>query len=434
MSLINNSKITNYINDVCSYIKYKESHYEIKEELISHIEDIYDEYIEQGESTNTALNKAITRMGNSQEVGTNLNIAHKGSPDWITLILTLILVNTGVIFMYFMKSNNLLENSNILFHNTLKTSVIGTLLIIFLFYFDYRNLKKYSTHIFIVSTIVIILFSYMLNEIAPNSIVLVGDTFRQIIFITPYLFIISLCGIFDKIDFKNKYEVIRLLLICPIPLFLFIKSGCITPLLIYALGFIVILSSYKIKKRFIIAPIVFIASLTLGLIIIQPYRFHKLKAFMYFKNDPTGFGYQNNIMNNILNSITPLGHGFSKNDLLLCNGHKELILNCIIHSLGWIGLIIIISLVTSLIIRLIIIKKYINDSYGRLLICSISSIFIFKIIFNILMNLNLLPILGVSMPFISYGVPENLFNMLSIGLVLSVYRRRSLSLPLQNSK
>ncbi|WP_243894298.1 FtsW/RodA/SpoVE family cell cycle protein [Clostridium haemolyticum] len=46
------------------------------------------------------------------------------------------------------------------------------------------------------------------------------------------------------------------------------------------------------------------------------------------------------------------------------------------------------------------------------------------------MNFNLLPLSGISIPFISYGVPENLFNMLSIGIILSVYRRRSLSLPL----
>src|SRR3712207_5397668 len=125
-------------------------------------------------------------MGNSHEIGTKLNMAHKGSPDWITLILTLILVNTGVIFMYFIKSNNILENSNRLFCNTLKTSIIGTLLIIILFYFDYRKLQKYSHHIFIGSLILTFLCSYIIRYVAPSSTILCGDNFRQIIFITPY--------------------------------------------------------------------------------------------------------------------------------------------------------------------------------------------------------------------------------------------------------
>lgn len=429
MSIINNL-IANYIKDVCSYIKYKECHHEVQEELRSHIEDIYDEYIEQGESPSTALDKAIKRMGNPHEIGTKLNMAHKGSPDWITLILTLILVNTGVIFMYFIKSNNILENSNRLFCNTLKTSIIGTLLIIILFYFDYRKLQKYSHHIFIGSLILTFLCSYIIRYVAPSSTILCGDNFRQIIFITPYLFIISLCGIFHKINFKNKYEIIKLLILCPIPLFLFIKAECITPLLIYVVGFIVILMCCKIKIKFILVPIFFITSLLSGLIIIEPYHCARLKAFIYFKNDPHGFGYLNNLMQNTLNFMKPFGNGFCKSNSFLVDGHKELALNYITYSLGWITLIIIIFLFIVFIFRLLSIKKFINNSYGKSLICGLSSIFIVKIIYNIFMNLNLLPLSGISIPFISYGVPENLFNMLSIGIILSVYRRRSLSLPL----
>src|SRR3712207_8610527 len=43
------------IKDVCSYIKYKECHHEVQEELRSHIEDIYDEYIERSEEHTSEL-------------------------------------------------------------------------------------------------------------------------------------------------------------------------------------------------------------------------------------------------------------------------------------------------------------------------------------------------------------------------------------------
>lgn len=44
----NNLKVKNYMEEICSYIKYKEAHDEIKLELSSHIEEIIDDYIEEG--------------------------------------------------------------------------------------------------------------------------------------------------------------------------------------------------------------------------------------------------------------------------------------------------------------------------------------------------------------------------------------------------
>ncbi|MBU3160032.1 hypothetical protein KPL37_09735 [Clostridium frigoris] len=48
MGIKNNSKINEYIDNICFYVKFKGAHKEIKDELLSHIEDIVDENNERG--------------------------------------------------------------------------------------------------------------------------------------------------------------------------------------------------------------------------------------------------------------------------------------------------------------------------------------------------------------------------------------------------
>lgn len=58
MSTLNN-KINNYINNVCSFIKNKRVHEEIKLELQSHAQDLIDEYISYGITEEESINKAL---------------------------------------------------------------------------------------------------------------------------------------------------------------------------------------------------------------------------------------------------------------------------------------------------------------------------------------------------------------------------------------
>lgn len=99
----------------------------------------------------------------------------------------------------------------------------------------------------------------------------------------------------------------------------------------------------------------------------------------------------------------------------------------IVHTFGWLGAAVIISIIVSFIYRILHVSKYVRDNYGRLLISGLISIFIVQFAANILMNLNLFPMIGTALPFISYGGPLGIINMVSVGIIMSVYRRRSLS-------
>lgn len=435
MSVDKNSSVNEYLERVCSYIKYKEAHREIKEELISHIEEIKEEYMDNDISEDEALIKAIQRMGDAKEVGKQLNLAHKGTPDWITLILTLVLVNIGVFLMYFMKKSGFFNNvqyildNNIeyMFNNAIKYAVIGTVSVILLYYFDYRKLEKYSNYIFIGFFMLCVFFMSIGTTMHGQVVLYIGDYPFNFIEISPYVFTIALAGIFNNWDWSRKINLVKALgyLICPI-IIMFLGVS-LTSCGIYFVTFIVLAVKSGLNKKYAFSLIGFNIMLFAMSIFTEPYRIKRFFAFLHPLSDPQGRGYTTSLIYNIIHSSGMFGHGKTFLEYGFPGIHSEYIFNYIVYTFGWLGAAVLITLIIAFIMRIFHITNKVHDGYGKLLISSLVSIFIVQYLLNILVNVNLAPTISVTLPFISYGGSMCLFNMISVGIILSVYRRRSLS-------
>lgn len=110
----------------------------------------------------------------------------------------------------------------------------------------------------------------------------------------------------------------------------------------------------------------------------------------------------------------------------------EFALTSTIHCFGWIVGILVIALVLSFIIRIGIISSNTKNTYGKLLISGLFMLFTIQFILNILANFSLSPILGISMPFISYGGTQLLINVLAISIINNVYKYRNTASKLSN--
>ncbi|MBZ9622496.1 FtsW/RodA/SpoVE family cell cycle protein [Clostridium sp. FP2] len=429
MGVGDNSKINEYVDYVCSYVKYKEAHKEIKEELSSHIEDIVDEYTESGMSQEEAGSKAISRMGDSDIVGKQLNIAHKGTPDWITLILTIVLVNTGVVLMYLMQYKSAYRSSDYLFKHSVLYAAIGTIGIVLLYFFDYRKLQKYSNYIFIGMCLLFILSFFIGQTINGAIFISVGSFTFNIKAISLYVFVIALAGIFNNYDWNKKINLIKATGYLGIPMFFMLSASGLSYCGIYFIAFIVLALKSNMKKRYAIYIVALNTIYFLYFALSSRYRWERIFAFLNPFFDPKGMGYLGVQMYNITHTSGIFGHGFSANEnLLQVPGlQSDFVFNYIVHTFGWFGAAVIITIIISFIYRMLHISKFVRDNYGRLLISGLISIFIVQFATNILMNLNLFPIIGIALPFISYGGSLCLINMLSVGIIMSVYRRRSLS-------
>ena len=65
-----------------------------------------------------------------------------------------------------------------------------------------------------------------------------------------------------------------------------------------------------------------------------------------------------------------------------------------------------------------------KDMYGKLLCIGVAAVIFFQVFVNIGMNISLCPVVGLPLPFVSYGGSSLVLNLLGIGIVLSVARQR----------
>lgn len=99
---------------------------------------------------------------------------------------------------------------------------------------------------------------------------------------------------------------------------------------------------------------------------------------------------------------------------------SDFIFSVIVEELGFIGGALIVGLYTFFLYRIIKIADNAKDMYGSLIVIGIFAMFSFQIFENIAMTMGLMPVTGITMPFISYGGSSVLTNMIALGLVLSV--------------
>ena len=69
------------------------------------------------------------------------------------------------------------------------------------------------------------------------------------------------------------------------------------------------------------------------------------------------------------------------------------------------------------------IASAIHDLHGRLLVVGLASIILFQAIINLLMTVGLMPVVGIALPFISYGGSSLLTSLLAVGLLLNPTRK-----------
>ena len=99
---------------------------------------------------------------------------------------------------------------------------------------------------------------------------------------------------------------------------------------------------------------------------------------------------------------------------------SDFIFSVIVEELGMIGGAVVILLYTVFLYRMLKIADNAKDMYGSLIVIGILSMFCFQIFENIAMAMGIMPVTGITLPFISYGGSSVVANMVALGIVLNV--------------
>lgn len=247
-------RVCKYLNEIISKVRNKEAHEEIKLELISHIEELYEAYVESDMEKDEAIRNAIAQMGNADIIGEKLDKVHRGSPEWGIVVATILMSFIGIFTAIFIGINsNITHYNKNSGRNMIIFVLIGITLAMALYKFDYRKLNKYSTHIFIGTNLFMIL-----SILFSNSTYINGRKYITImsisINITPiYLFLMCIClpGILQNIKLKSKIDYLKLIGSYIIPIVLIAMIPDVFYTLVYTCIFIAVLINSKYSRKVI---------------------------------------------------------------------------------------------------------------------------------------------------------------------------------------
>ena len=111
--------------------------------------------------------------------------------------------------------------------------------------------------------------------------------------------------------------------------------------------------------------------------------------------------------------------------LVFLENHTDFIFSVIGEEFGFVGCIVVLLLLFMLIYRSIQVAYTCNDNFGMLLATGIGTMFAFEVLVNVGMTIGIMPVTGIPLPFLSYGVSALTTNMLSIGILLNIAMQRT---------
>ncbi len=163
-----------------------------------------------------------------------------------------------------------------------------------------------------------------------------------------------------------------------------------------------------------------------GLIVIAPYRIKRILAFLNPWVDPLGSGFQSIQSLFAIGPSGLLGTGFGNSvqkHFYLPEPQTDFIFSIITEELGIFGSIIICFLFSYIIYRSLKIAINSKDLFSKYLVFGITFQLAFQTLLNLSVVVGLVPITGVTLPFLSYGGSSLITTMISIGIILNISKQ-----------
>lgn len=223
--------------------------------------------------------------------------------------------------------------------------------------------------------------------------------------------------------------LLKVLLVVAIPSILTFIEPDTGAVLIYFIITIVMLFTAGFRSRWFITTIGII--ILLGAIFLSIYF---LEKDLFIKIFGTSFFYRmDRIINwssssglQLTNSITAigsagtLGHGINNTPIYFPEMQTDFIFAVFSSNFGFIGVLLLIFLIVYFDTNIISLSSKTTNIYDKFTIGGIIAVLLFQQIQNISMTIGLLPIMGITLPFISYGGSSLLSYMILIGMIFNI--------------
>jgi rod shape determining protein RodA len=235
-------------------------------------------------------------------------------------------------------------------------------------------------------------------------------------------------------EYKSAYLTMQVTLlalaVAGVPLLLIIAQ----PDLGTAMTFLAIIGGAFIlaglKRKAIV--LIVLAALVLGIggwtIGLKDYQKKRITTLIDPAGDPRGSGYQVIQSKIAIGSGGLAGKGFQKGSQsqlrFLPARHTDFIFSVIGEETGFLGVFVVIVLYFGLLARMFLSVAKARDRAGVYIIFTASLLIAFQFLVNVMMIIGLFPVVGITLPFLSYGGSSLLTSFVACGLVMNVKMRR----------
>ncbi|TFE26320.1 FtsW/RodA/SpoVE family cell cycle protein [Cohnella luojiensis] len=426
----NHSRVEQFLEEVCERVRAKELHEEIKEELRAHLDELIEGNLSQGMSEEEAVKQAVVCMGEPDLIGKGLDKVHRPRTDWGMLAIIGLLSVIGILAMYSVQMSEA-ELTRMLnfFQNKIILTGIGLVFMTLLWALDYRKLKKYSESLFVFGIGILVLAPFIAEKInGATAWIMIGQTGLHIPTIAIMAMSIGLAGIKPAKEWGWKESIVQLVCRGVIPFVLLMKMNSLAFAAVYTAIFVAFL---WITRRNVAQIMTFGAGFTgfiyfivVGSDYYNYYVTMRLRNFLVPWNDPNGEGFMLQQARNAIHSGGWWGQGIGTPNRTIPYVQSEGMLPYFIYCFGWLAGIAVVMLILCFIGKAIETTYRTKDEFGKRLSFIIGMLLIVQFVWTVLMTFGYAPFVGLTIPFLSYGGTGQVLQFATIGLLLSIYRRR----------
>lgn len=352
--------------------------------------------------------------------------------DWGLVVPSGMLVVFGLLALY---SVAVAKNDFSYLYKQIIFFAVGFLIMVLLSYFDYRALKNNSYLILILYGICILLLAGLhffapeirgtkgwykigtlsLDPIEPMKIVLV-------VLLAKYF---SMRHI-EMYKFRNIVASGFYVLIPALLIFIKPDLGGTAVLVLVWLG-ILLVSGIKTKHFLILFLCFLVVAAALWGFVLKDYQKERITAFL-FPYDYFGASWSQNQTKISIGSGQIFGQGLAQGSQVqygfLPEPHTDFIFSVISQEWGFLGVLILFGTYGYLVWKVLRIAIISESNFPRLFASGFAIILISQFFVNIGMNVSVFPVVGIYLPFVSYGGSGLIGNFIFLGILQSIQMRR----------
>ena len=437
---------TEYLESLTEQISNKYAKELVRAEICAHIEDQKEAYLLEGKEEEEAEQLAVREMGDHVDAGSKLNRIHRPKTEIWMLGAMAILTVIGVIMQTIICSG--FDNTRISSDYGMRTilfNLIGLCMMLFVYFADYRILGRYVWGIYGIYLIGSIFFLRM--PYATYSYYLILGQTVCFLFVPVFA---AICYRFRDEKAKGILKALGVLFLHMFLLLLFGYYKSAAMLLTFMTCLITLTAAAfkgifggrkKVQAGVLLAFIIGVPTLFFGDILLLGGRFASLAEyqiqrirvmFSLFAYEGEA-AYQTLLIRSQLADASLLGGGDVGQIGDISGAWCDYVLICLTSYFGLLIGIAVVAAVCAFLVRSLHISCIQKNRLGFLLGISCSSILILKTVIYVAMNFGVGPIVGIDMPFLTYGLNCTVTNFLFMGIILSVYRNTNLLPELKNA-